>query len=341
MDFADFIKKNLVVIIALVVTILATGWLGWKVSQSHAALKESESRVQDVVETQRRLTNIPFALTKTNAEVAAQNAEKAKAQVENLRGLLSQEFRVLDYKDLHAIDMKRILLAKCQKFRDQLADVQTSIRWFTFGKFAEGDKLPSTGEIRRLQKQLDIVEEFVAKIERAQLKELQQLSREGGESLEMTDKDFYSHVRYNLKVSGNIEQIRTFINEISTSRFCFIVQRVALMAPRDMTQNLIYPLAPAVEGAAPESNPDAAMMIGPEGMMDPGMNPYDAGLPPGARPPNPGTRRTTNRRAATPPATETPAAPVARRELTRAERIVFDELATLTAEITIDYVEFK
>ena len=368
MNFAEFIKKNLIVIVSLGVTLILTVVLLLMLNSSRSALAEWTGEVQKLKTMETSIRSAKFALEENvvdNVVIARRNAEVAKEVWNRLQDSLyrsreevirlEEQIQVAresgnrervvallarlregyavpkaDPNDIYDnVSIKILLSNQCKRFVSQLEGagitISKDLSTFTYGNFLKEDVMPSDDQIGLLQKHLLIMDEIVALMQEARIRSFNSLGRKE-QSLAPVDMSLYKYIRYNLSISGDIAQVRAFINSLQQSRYCFIVQKVSIQTPSQELRTLLrYPRAAGVE-TAPSTTPY---------MNDPMLN--DPMLNDPMQPPFPRDRR--DRPAPTP----VPAAPAELATidvLPKSDRLVFRDLATLKVDLVVDYVEF-
>jgi hypothetical protein len=353
MDFAEILKKNLVIIVAVVVTLLASVWLLLMVTKWNANYEKAKGQLNDLASDEREVRQAKYKLSPANQQAARANGEQADAKVNQLMEELHNTFVAPDYsrETLSPIKLKEQLNSKVGVFGRQLTgrgvQFPTGLTNFTFDEYVAAGYLANPKDIPLIRKHLDVVDELVQRVAASEIRSLDGLSRRGGNrNLNLESSDLYDWCRYNLQVSGDIVQVQKLINSLTNSRMCFIVQQVTVSATRDATNSLAYP-----NPAAPPGTPTTpeGMMPGPGGMM-PGPGGMMPGPGPGGMMPGPGGAMPGTMvqpkpvgNAAQPDGTTggTSAVSADKQLLPIGQRIAFLELATLKVSIQLDYVEFK
>ena len=329
MDIAEFLKKSLVIIVAGVVTLLASVLLLWLVSGWNKHYDKLKDDVSALAGEEQEIRRAPSKLSPANQLAARTNGERADVLVNDLTTELQNAFIAPDYtrENLSPIKLKEQLNSKCGVLGRQLAgrgvQFPASLSNFTFDAYVAAEYLANPNDIPLIRKHLDIVDELVQRVAASEIKSLDALVRRDG-GLALQSSDLYDWSRYSIQATGDIVQVQKLINSLTNSRMCFIIQQVMISTP-DRTKSLSYP-NPAEPTPTPGSTNDG-MMPGPDGMM-PG---------PGGMMPGPGAGK--GAPTVKPP---TPAAAKGEKQLLPiGQRIAFLELATLKVSLQVDYVEFK
>lgn len=339
MQFTEFLRKNIVIIATLGITLIGTVVLIMLLLGANESLQENRQNVDGLKQDELRVQSAKWALTQVNLDIAEKNAELAREEFNQLLKEVSDTYETPQTWDTNPVGLKNRISTKCNAFerRLQAAGVQTTITSFTFESYTAPGYIPKDEELPRLQENLGIVEELVSLVSSADVQSLTRLTRPNGQ-LAMQERDRYRFIRYELEVTGDIRQVRNFLNLLKSSRMLFIIQKVNLTAKDDLTSRLAYPAARTmIDGIneRPDQMPDPDE-LGP--LPDPTMRPGGRGT----RPQDPRGLRTP--RAAGGPGgmpNEDTAPVVETRPLTLAERVIFRELTTLNLVVTLDYVEFK
>ncbi len=304
--YMTLVITGLVTFAATIVLIIMLWIASSKVAKLTDDLNSTESNKKDI-------SSFQWKLTTMNGELAKTNTRKAEVYFDRLMGEIHKTYPPPPLREMEPADCMIFLTRVCDvmylRLKDNNVTFPEGANKFTFDEYLGAGTLPPEDAIPHIIKHSYIVDELVSIIANSGLTELHSINRLG-DDIKMHQKRYYGYLEYSMKVSGSYPAVQRFLNSLNTeAQYFFVVRNLSLIEAEDLAQGISREKIDQ-RGAAPTRE-------------QPGFDPL---------------RETRKKKKKERLRTRSPK--TAGKSLSKAERIVFEDLAKVTLEFTVDYIEF-
>lgn len=233
----DFIKKNPVLTISLVIAIVLAVFLGLQTKSAMASAEEAGKELDELRAFGRRERAAKYSASNENLEIAEKNYERAETELETLRMALHQRSRVEYNGTVSNTKCKNHLIEGTRTLERQLTQVegiavQPSAEGLSFASVISSDKLPDeTIEVPVLMKQFEIVREVIRLLAVCDVDVLHSLKREAG--IGIADKEDFEIMPFSIRVEGRFSSIKEFMSKLQHGGKYFFALRTVSFSSGD------------------------------------------------------------------------------------------------------------
>ncbi len=247
----ELIKKNLFLVISVVVMIILSVIASVIIRSYHKDIDKYAEQVKNIVEAEKSFVTSPYALTTDNVLQVEKNYEGTVAKFREMIDKLNERYPSPEVNsDMTPLKFKLYLRQVCIKMENLLRGedvaLPDSLKWFSFDRYMQPDVLPNNEEIKSILNQLEIIQELIYIISQSEVKSLDRFSR--SDDINLTERKLYGFMPFTLSLSGNVNSIRRFMNLIPEARYFYMVRNLDLEAsePRmndapDVKRNKLTP----------------------------------------------------------------------------------------------------
>ncbi len=305
----DVLRRHGAIIAAGIVTLIGTVALGMLVLSTRSKAKKREHELKDIQRKKEAVYKFPFALNEANRTRAKKNFDDAVTEYQGKFDEITKRYPSAKEEQLPPIVCVERLKASCEAMRGRLnregVKFSGDVGKFTFSQYLDQPKLPDENVIPKIMKHLEIIDELVTVVGRSNINELKSLTRNDGGNMDMQKGSCYQYYEYGIRVSGNFDTIRRFVNKLNEARFFFVIREMTVGA-QDLTQSM--------SAGTADANPGGGGGGGGGEFEGPGATP----------------RRSQPKQTAA-------SGGVAQ---LKENRVAFRSMAAITLDLRVDYVEF-
>ncbi|MFW5803522.1 MAG: hypothetical protein ACOCWJ_06350 [Verrucomicrobiota bacterium] len=226
MLMTDIVKRNIGLVVFLVIGLAAAIVLVVMVKQQTAHASDLQEKVEEQVAFFEKVKREKVAITEDNLETALRNKSLAEARLTNLRAML-QSRSAIAVPDYTGVECKNLLREETQAMRDQLFErriqIPASVSRLSFGTILDSAGLPDEDtEVPILVKQLRLIQEVVRLAGEAFITEFSNIERLGGTAV--LEGDDYNIVPFRVTVTGNLPKVKNFVTKLQRdSEYFFLI----------------------------------------------------------------------------------------------------------------------
>ncbi|MEA2012415.1 MAG: Amuc_1100 family pilus-like protein [Verrucomicrobiota bacterium] len=222
-----FIKKNLIFFIVVLITLLVSIFLIFKILTAADDTVKYKKMVRNQQEISKKITSTKILPTRKNLDIARENKRLVKENIDHL-GIWLEEKYNLPNEVVPGLDCSRRLKRDCidlaQKLRKNNVDFSPE-KLFAFEDITNSQSIPSKKLVIMVLKQLKVIAEFVNMLSKAKINSISDISWEKGRTL--IDNGIFKYMPIEISFNASCESTRKFLNIIQDSKYFFIIRKIS------------------------------------------------------------------------------------------------------------------